>query len=175
MLKKLLVVVLVAVVGLLGYAATRPDSFVIQRGTTITAPPERVYALINDLHAFNTWNPWALKDPTTKMAYEGPASGPGAAYSWDSQGLGQGRMQIIEAVPARLVAARLEFIKPMAALNRVDFTLQPDGAATRVTWAMSGPMPFVSKLMSIFFSMDKMVGPDFEAGLSNLKALAEKG
>lgn len=175
MLKTLLIVVVVAVVGLLGYAATRPDSFVFQRSTTIGAPPERVFALINDLHAFNTWNPWALKDPSTKLSYEGPAAGPGAAYSWQSEKLGAGRMQIVEAVPARLVAARLEFLKPMEAVNRVDFTLQPDGAATRVTWAMSGPMPFVSKLMTIFFSMDKMVGPDFEAGLANLKAAAEKG
>lgn len=175
MLKTLLIVVVVALAGLLGFAATRPDSFVIQRSTAISAPPERVFALISDVHAFNTWNPWALKDPTTKMNYEGPASGPGAAYAWQSEALGQGRMQIVEAVPARLVAARLEFIKPMAALNRVEFTLQPEGGSTRVTWAMSGPMPFASKLMTIFFSMDKMVGPDFEAGLANLKAAAEKG
>lgn len=175
MWKTLLILVLVAVAALLGYAATRPDSFVIQRSTTISAPPERVFGLINDLHAFNTWNPWARKDPTAKMHYEGPASGPGAAYAWNSEALGQGRMQIVEAVPAHLVAARLEFVKPMASVNRVEFTLQPEGGATRVTWAMSGPMPFVSKLMTIFFSMEKMVGPDFEAGLANLKAAAEKG
>lgn len=174
MWKTLLVVLLVAVAGLLGYAATRPDSFVIQRSTTIAAPPEKVFGLIADLHAFNTWNPWARKDPTTKMAYEGPASGPGAAYSWNSEALGQGRMQVVEAVPSRLVAARLEFVKPMAAVNRVEFGLQPEGGGTRVTWAMSGAMPYVSKLMTIFFSMEKMVGPDFEAGLANLKEAAEK-
>lgn len=174
MLKTLLIIVVLAVLGVLGFAATRPDSFVLQRSTTIAAPPERVFGLINDLHGFNTWNPWALKDPTTKLSYEGPDSGPGAAYRWTGEKLGSGRMQIIESVPGRLVAARLEFRAPMEATNRVDFTLQPEGSGTRITWAMSGAMPFVSKLMSVFVSMDKMVGPDFEAGLANLKAAAEK-
>lgn len=109
------------------------------------------------------------------MNYEGPASGPGAAYAWSSDKLGVGRAEIIEAAPARLVAMRLAFEKPMRSTNRVEFTLQPEGTATRVTWAMSGPMPYLSKLMTTFFSMEKMVGPDFEAGLANLKAAAEKG
>ncbi|MBX3607017.1 MAG: SRPBCC family protein [Piscinibacter sp.] len=175
MFKKLLIVLLLAVAGVLLYAATRPDHFSLQRSATIGAPPERLFALINDVHAFNTWNPWAQKDPAAKMQYEGPASGPGAAYAWASDTLGVGRSEIVEAVPPRLVVLRLSFEKPMQATNRVEFTLVPDGPATRVTWAMSGPMPYLSKLMTVFFSFEKMVGPDFEAGLANLKALAEKG
>lgn len=175
MLKTLLIAVAVLVAGVLIYAATRPDSFSIQRSATIAAPPDRLFALINDVHAFNTWNPYALKDPAAKMRYEGPASGPGAAYAWDSPTLGVGRAEIVEARPAALVAMRLAFEKPMRSTNRVEFTLQPEGPATRVTWAMSGPMPYLSKLMTTFFSMEKMVGPDFEAGLANLKATAEKG
>jgi uncharacterized protein YndB with AHSA1/START domain len=175
MIKTLLLAIALVAAGVLIHAATKPDSFSIARSTTIAAPPDRLFALINDVHAFNTWNPYALKDPSAKMNYEGPASGPGAAYAWSSDKLGVGRAEIIEAAPARLVAMRLAFEKPMRSTNRVEFTLQPEGTATRVTWAMSGPMPYLSKLMTTFFSMEKMVDPDFEAGLANLKAAAEKG
>jgi uncharacterized protein YndB with AHSA1/START domain len=175
MLKTLALVIVVAVAALLLFAATRPDSFSMQRSTTIAAPPDKVFGLINDLKGFNTWNPWALKDPTSKLSYEGSNTvGVGAAYTWQGSSTGVGRMEIIESVAPAKVAARLEFKEPMAATNRVEFTLAPQAGATLVTWTMSGPMPFMSKLMSVFMSFDKMVGPDFEAGLANLKALAEK-
>ncbi len=179
MLKTILIraagVVAVAIAGVLIYAATKPDTFSVQRSATIAAPPDKLFGLINEPKAFNTWNPYALKDPQVKLRYEGPASGPGAAYAWESETLGVGRMEVIEAVVPTRVAMRLDFEKPMQAKNRVEFTLQPQGAATQVTWAMSGPMPYLSRLLTTFFNMDKMVGGDFEAGLQNLKATAERG
>ena len=175
MLKNILLVLAFAIAAVLVYAATRPDSFSLQRSATIAAPPQKLHALINDVKAFNTWNPYALKDPAIKLRYEGPASGPGAAYAWESDQVGVGRMEITEAVAPTRVAMRLAFEKPMQTTNRVEFTLQPRGAATEVTWAMSGPMPYLSKLITTFVSMDSMVGSDFEAGLANLKAAAEKG
>jgi hypothetical protein len=174
MLKKILGVIVLAIAAVLIYAATKPDTFTLQRSAAIAAPPDKIFPLINDVLAFNTWNPYALKDPASKMAYEGPASGVGAAYSWDSEQLGAGRMEITEAAAPSRVQAKLEFKRPFATTNRVEFTLQPQGAQTQVTWAMSGPMPYLSKLMTTFVSMERMVGPDFEAGLANLKAMAEK-
>jgi uncharacterized protein YndB with AHSA1/START domain len=174
MIKTALGVIAVAIAAVLIYAATKPDTFSIQRSTSVAAPPERVFGLINDMKAFNSWNPWARKDPTTQLSYDGPASGVGAAYSWSSEKLGSGRMEVIESAPPNKVATKLAFTKPMATTNRVEFAVQPQGAQTQVTWTMTGPMPYVSKLMTTFFSMEKMVGPDFEAGLANLKAIAEK-
>jgi uncharacterized protein YndB with AHSA1/START domain len=174
MFKKALLVIGLAVAVLLIHAATKPDSFTIQRSASIAAPPDRLFALIHATQPFNTWNPYARKDPTMKLRYEGPASGPGAAYAWDSENAGAGRMEVIEASAPTRVAMRLDFERPMKATNRVDFTLEPQGAQTKVTWAMSGPMPYISKLMTTFFDMDKMVGDDFAAGLANLKAAAER-
>ena len=178
MFKKILGVGVLAIAAVLIYAATKPDTFTLQRSASIAAPPEKLFPLIADVKAFNTWNPYALKDPASKMAYEGPASGVGAAYSWDSEALGTGRMEITEATAPSRVQAKLEFKRPFATTNRVDFTLQPQntpsGTQTQVTWAMSGPMPYLSKLMTTFVSMDRMVGADFEAGLANLKTLAER-
>lgn len=173
MIKKTLLVIALAIAALLIYAATKPNSFSVQRSAAISASPDKLFALINATQAFNSWNPFARKDPTMKLRYEGPASGPGAAYAWDSEKAGAGRMEVVEATAPSKVAMRLDFERPMKSTNRVEFTLEPQGAQTKVTWAMSGPMPYLSKLMTVFFDMDKMIGDDFAAGLQNLKTAAE--
>jgi uncharacterized protein YndB with AHSA1/START domain len=176
MLKKILIAVAVLIAGLLGYAATRPDTFRVERAATIKAPPEKIFALINDLRRWDSWSPWERKDPAMKRTFSGDAaSGKGAAYAWEGNSdVGQGRMEIAESVPPSKVRIKLDFIKPFEAHNIVDFTLEPKGDATSITWAMHGPSPYISKLIGIFISMDSMIGKDFEAGLANLKTVAEK-
>jgi uncharacterized protein YndB with AHSA1/START domain len=175
MLKAILLIVAAAIAALLIYAATKPDTFRLQRSATIAAPPDRVFALINDLRQFNTWNPFAKMEPSVVMTYDATSAGVGGAYNWKGDKTGEGRMQITESVPAQRVTAKLDFSKPFEAHNLVDFTVQPQGdKGSTVTWAMHGPMPYLNRVMTIFFDMDKTVGKDFEAGLANLKALAEK-
>ena len=88
--------------------------------------------------------------------------------------IGQGRMEIIESSPPSRIVLKLDFITPFEAHNSVDFTLVTQGDTTVVTQAMYGPSPYISKLMGLFFSMEKMVGQKYEEGLANLKAFAEK-
>ena len=176
MLKTVLLIVAAAIAALLIYAATKADSFRLSRSATIAAPPDKVFALINDLRQFNTWNPFAKMDPQQVMTYDAVTVGVGGAYTWQGEKSGAGRMQIAESVPAQRVTARLDFTKPLEAHNTVDFTIAPqaDGKSSQVTWAMHGPAPYINQVMTIFFDMDKTVGGEFENGLANLKALAEK-
>ncbi len=175
MLKTLLLVVAAVIAALLAYAAFKPDTFRLSRSATIAAPPDKVFALINDLRQFNTWNPFAKMDPQSVITYDAVTAGVGGAYNWQGEKSGAGRMQIAESVPAQRVSAKLDFSKPFEAHNMVEFTLQAQGGnACAVTWTMHGPMPYLNRLMTIFFDMDKTVGKDFEAGLANLKALAER-
>lgn len=175
MLKIILLVIAAVVAALLVYAAVKPDSFRLERSTAVAAPPDKVFALINDLRQFNTWNPFAKMEPTVVMTYDSTSAGVGGAYGWKGDKTGEGRMQITESIPSRRVTAKLDFVKPIEAHNLVDFTIEPRGdQGSTVTWAMHGPMPYVNRLMTIFFDMDKTVGKDFESGLANLKALAEK-
>jgi hypothetical protein len=168
------IVVLVLLAGLLGFAATRPDTFRVQRSTSIAAPPQKISALIQDFHQWISWSPWEKLDPALKRTYSGAASGTGAVYEWEgNKKAGQGRMEITDASPAR-TALKLDFIKPFEAHNTVDFTLEPRGDSTNVLWTMNGRHSFMSKLMCVFVNMDNLVGKDFEAGLANLKAAAEK-
>ena len=175
MFKRILLVVVVLIGALLAYAATRPDSFRVERATVIKAPPAKVFALIDDFHQWAGWSPWEKLDPSMKRSHSGAASGKGAVYAWEGNGdVGAGRMEILETTAPSRVLIRLDFIKPFEARNTAEYTLRPEGEATRVTWAMYGPAPFVSKLMQVFVSMDAMIGKDFEQGLANLKALAER-
>lgn len=168
-------VVVVAIVGVLAYAAMQPDTFRVQRQASIKAPPDKVFAFISDFHRWDAWSPWEKKDPAMKRTHGGAASGKGATYAWEgNKDVGQGRMEIADATPPSKLAIKLDFVKPFEAHNFVEFTLEPRGDSTNVTWAMSGASPFVAKVMGVFMSMDKMVGKDFEAGLANLKAAAEK-
>jgi carbon monoxide dehydrogenase subunit G len=175
MIKSLAFVVVVLMAGVLIFAASRPDSFGVQRSASIKAPPEKIYPLLNDFGQWPTWSPWEHKDPAMKRTLGAATAGPGATYAWDgNKEVGQGEMTITGASAPTQLTIRLHFIKPFEATNQVDFRLEPQGEATRVVWDMRGPAPFITKLMGVFVDMDKMIGKDFEAGLANLKAAAEK-
>jgi uncharacterized protein YndB with AHSA1/START domain len=175
MLKKILVVVVLAVAGILGVAATQPDEFRFERKSAIKAPPEKVFAILNDFKQWDKWSPWEKKDPAMKRTFGATTSGKGATYAWEgNKDVGQGSMEIAESVPLSKIAINLNFIKPFEAQNKVEFSLLGVADTTTVTWAMQGKCNFISKIIQVFVSMDKMVGPDFEAGLANLKAAAEK-
>jgi hypothetical protein len=174
MFKIMAIVVVVLIAAVLIYAATKPDTFRVQRSAAIKASPEKIFPLINDLHSFNTWNPYAKKDPNAKGSYSGPASGTGAAHEFEgNKDVGKGNIEILESSPSSKVTMALNMLSPFEAHNIVEFTLEPVGETTNVRWAIHGPMPFMSKVMCLFFDMDRMVGKDFEQGLSDLKATAE--
>jgi len=169
------VVVLVAVAGILAYAATKPDDFRVQRSASIKAPPDKIYAQIVDLHGWAAWSPYEKKDPAMKRTFSGAASGKGAVYEWDGdKNVGAGRMEIVEAAAPSKVGIKLDFLKPFEGHNTAEFTMVPSGDGTNVTWAMYGPSPYIAKVMGTFFNMDRMIGDDFAAGLANLKTIAEK-
>ena len=154
--------------------AGRPDEFVVSRSTIISAPPEKVFPHVNDLHAWEAWSPWAKMDPNAKNAYEGAASGVGEAMSWDgNKKVGAGRMTIIESAPSGLIRLKLEFLKPFRATNTAEFIFQPEGGQTIVTWSMSGRNNFFFKVFGLFMNCDQMIGKDFEKGLAAMKSVAE--
>jgi hypothetical protein len=168
-----LVVLVLAVAVVMVLASRQPDSFEVRRSTVINAPPSRIYPLIDDFHNWFYWSPWEALDPTMARQFEGPKAGLGAAYGWDSKKAGSGKMVITEVRQDQLVLIDLGFTKPFKANNIARFDLAAEGANTAVTWSMTGKSPFISKVMGSAFSMDRMVGGDFEKGLAALKNKAE--
>jgi uncharacterized protein YndB with AHSA1/START domain len=175
MIKKTLIVLAVLLTAVMVLAATKADTFHVERTVWIKAPPEKVFPLINDFHNWGSWSPWEKLDPTMKRTHSGAASGKGAVYAWEGNNdVGQGRMEIRDEAPPSRVTIQLDFLKPFEAHNVAAFTLEPKGEFTTVRWAMDGPNSYFAKVMQVFVSMDSMVGKDFENGLANMKAIAEK-
>ena len=175
MFKTIAIVIGLLLAAMLALVGTQPDSFRVQRETSIKAPPEKIFPLISDFHAWSSWSQWEKLDPGLKRTYSGAPSGKGAAYAWKGNNkVGAGRMEITgSSVPSK-VTIKLDFLQPFEGHNVADFTLEPKGNQTTVTWVMRGPSSYVSKLMGVFVSMDSLIGKDFEAGLANMKAIAEK-
>ena len=179
MLRIIAIAAVLVVGGVLIAASTRPDDFRVQRSASIKASPEKIFPHINNLQAFNAWNPFNKKDPNIKGSYSGAASGPSAAYAFEGNSeVGRGRIEITDSRPASEVRMSLHMLAPMEGRNVVEFLLKPEGSwevqSTRVSWAIQGPMPYISKVLSLFCDMDAMIGKEFESGLAELKAIAER-
>jgi uncharacterized protein YndB with AHSA1/START domain len=174
MLKKIAIAVLALVVVFVIVVATRPSHFHIERSSRIAAPPEVVFALVDDFHRWRSWSPWEKLDPAMNREYSGAPRGTGAAYRWaGNDDVGVGNMRITESQPPSRVVIALEFEEPWQATNATSFTVVPEAGGSKITWGMDGESNFVFKAMGLFMDMDGIVGKDFEAGLSNLQLIAE--
>jgi uncharacterized protein YndB with AHSA1/START domain len=169
------VVLAIIIVAILILAATKPDTFRIERTATVNAPAEKIFPQIADFRQWLNWSPWEGRDPALKRTYSGAERGKGAVYAWEgNSNVGSGRMEILEASPSSKIVIKLDFLKPFEAHNMAEFSMLPQGTATKLVWVMHGPAPFLSKLMQVFMSFDTMVGKDFEAGLVKLKTISER-
>ena len=170
-----IIALLAVIVGVLIFAARKPDTFGVARTTSINAAPDKIFPLLDDFSRWRLWSPYENKDPAMTRSVSGAPSGKGAIYEWDGNStVGKGRIEITDTAPPSRVTIKLDMIKPMEGHNIVNFTLEPRGGATQVTWAMRGSCAYMAKVMGLFLDMDKMIGKDFEIGLANLKTQAEK-
>jgi len=174
MWKKILMAVAALVAVLLAVVASRPGSYQVERSATVAAPPAVVYAQVADFGRWAQWSPWAKLDPAMKTTLTGAPASVGHGYAWaGNDKVGEGRMTITEVAPGQRVGIKLEFLKPFASTSPSSFSLAPEGAGTRVTWKMTGTNGFVEKAFTLFMDFEKMIGADFDKGLSQLKAVAE--
>jgi uncharacterized protein YndB with AHSA1/START domain len=175
MLKTTLIVIAVIVVAFVVVVALQPSEFRVARSATIAAPATVVFAQVNDFHKWEAWSPWAKLDPAAKNSFEGPSAGTGAIFRWSGNNeVGEGSMTITESRPSNLIRIKLDFTKPFEATNTTEFTFEPKGSQTVVTWSMSGTNNFIAKAFCLFNNMDKMLGGQFEKGLAQMASAAEK-
>jgi hypothetical protein len=169
------VILAIAIVAVLILAATKANTFSVQRAIGIKAAAEQIFPLINDFHQWGNWSPYEHKDPAMKRTFSGTESGKGAVYAWDgNKNVGSGRMEILDSSRPSKIVIKLDFFTPFEGHNTAEFTMLPQGDGTHLTWLMHGPASFMSKVMQVFINLDRMIGKDFEAGLATLKKLTEK-
>lgn len=159
---------------LLLFAQFKSDDFRVSRSMKMAAPAAKAFAQVNDLRCMNAWNPFLKVDPNARVIYEGDSAGVGAVCNWDGdKHVGAGRQTIVESQPNERVRMKLEFYRPFAGFNDVEFTFVPEGADTVVTWSMVGKLSFIPRLVGIFMSMEKMCGTSFETGLAEVRSIVE--
>lgn len=169
MIKKILLGLAVIIAAICGIAFFQPDEMKVARSITIAASPEAVFKVVNDFRQWDAWSPWSKLDPAMKKTLEGPAEGVGAIYRWSGNDeVGEGSMTLLESKPGEKVGIKLEFLRPFAGVNDVQFTFVPEGTGTKVTWAMQGKNAFVAKVIGLFLDFEKMCGDAFSEGLANL-------
>ncbi|MDT4292266.1 SRPBCC family protein [Methylomonas sp. MO1] len=175
MLDIILILIAIVVLIVLALASRQPDTFQVSRSISMVASPATVFKQINDLQNWQAWSPWAKLDPNAKNSFSGPQAGVGASMSWAGNNkVGEGSMTIVESRPHDLIRFKLDFLKPFKASNTAEFTFKSAGENTVVVWSMSGKNNFIGKLMSLILNCDKIVGGQFEQGLSAIKAILEE-
>jgi uncharacterized protein YndB with AHSA1/START domain len=175
MVLKLLLLVVTAVAAVLVIAATRPSTFHIEKSVMIQAPPEKVYALIGDFHNWPEWSAQDREDATMQRTYSGAMTGLGAVSDWTSKGsAGAGRMTITAATVPSKVEVAVDWNRPFKVRNTHEFRLTPTGDETQVTWTAEGTNLYIMKVMEVFAGVNGFMGRHFEAGLQNLKKVAER-
>ena len=168
---KILKYLLGIVVVLLATGFLLPSTYSAQRSVTINAPAEKVFPLVAKHKEWKRWSVWNQRDPNMEMTYSGPEMAAGSKWSWKSKPEGNGGMEFSVVEPNKRVGYILTMEDMTPATGDLKFT--PDGAGTKVAWDMNGNagMNPVFRWFGLF--MDRLIGPDFEAGLKNLKKLAE--
>ncbi len=150
-----------------------PSLYHVERSLLIAAPPQRIYPFVATPRRWQEWSMWNRRDPAMAMTFFGPSEGVGAGWSWNSKTEGQGRMTFVTADPLRGFTYTLYF-PDVEATSTGEIRMTPEGAGTRVTWTNTGDLGKNPLMHYMALAMDRMVGPDFDAGLANLKTLAER-
>ncbi len=168
----ILAILAAAVIGILLYASSQPDTFRIERSALIHAPKEKLIGILTNLRRGVEWSPFE-KGLEMKKTFSGPETGPGSALEWDGgRQVGAGKLTIVDVAPSKITLS-LDMVRPMKASNIVEYTFEPQSDGTRMTWGIHGPMTMMSKVMGLFMNMDKMCGDQFEKGFTDLKIIAE--
>ncbi len=174
MIPILLALAFIAII-LIVVLAGQPCEFTVSRSIKISAPPEKIFPHVNDLHQWNNWSPWAKLDPNAKVTFSGPDAGVGEGMRWEGNSkIGVGKMTIVDSQPNSVIRLRLDFEKPILVTNTAEFSFLSDDRQTLVTWAMAGKNSLGGKIFGLFCNFEKMIGDKYEEGLANLKSVTEK-
>ncbi|MCU0418180.1 MAG: SRPBCC family protein [Cyclobacteriaceae bacterium] len=153
----------------------------LARSVVINAPDSVIFEYVNNYQKFNAWSPWAKLDANTQYMYDGPTAGVGARMSWVSKhpDVGTGAQWIVESEPYKRVKSGMQF-GDFEGEFFAQVDIEPAEGGHRVTWHYYGDVStasaagaFMGKFFGLF--MDGMLGPQYEDGLKNLKAVAESG
>jgi hypothetical protein len=171
----ILLAVLVVALAAGAMLASRPAAWRVSRTATLAAPAAVLVAELVDLRRWGGWWSGAGLDEEAPRTFGGPATGVGATCYWAAAGrAGQGRLTVVGAAPGKVeLEQELHLESPEPASRDLEFTLETDGAATRVTAAVTGEDALARRALSLLWSRDDELGPELERALAGLGRVAE--
>jgi len=153
-------------------AALIPSTYNVQRSVVINAPAEKIYPLVAAPKEWPKWAVWFKREPNMTLSFSGAESGAGAKWGWKAKE-GSGEMEFTKAEPNKSLGYALVFPE-MGMTSKGAITFTPEGSGTRVKWTNEGDVGKNPMMRWFVPFLDGMIGPDYEAGLAGLKALAER-
>jgi uncharacterized protein YndB with AHSA1/START domain len=175
--KKIGIIIGVLIVVLLGVASMRPAHFRVERSGVLKASPEKIFPYLSDFKLGEQWSPFgSQKDPQIKEEVTGQPATVGTKMKFEGNSdVGAGELEFLKVIPQQSVQLKLTMTKPFRAENTIDYVLTPQADGTLFTWTMSGENNLIGKVIGLFINCDKMIGDEFEKGITNLKIIVEKG
>lgn len=153
-----------------------PSTYSVTRTTQVKASTGAVFESISDLRTWPEWTAWnKSRYPDMQVSFEGQPAQVGAVYRWEGSTSGKGRLALTGVDPERGIDYELDFDDgQFSCTGSISFQEQEDSDQVKVTWTMGGGLGAnpINRYFGLF--MDGMMGPDFETGLRQLKARAEK-
>ncbi len=150
------------------------STYTVTRSETMRASPEAIFDYVANFRNWPAWSPWEELDPEMEKTYTGDDGTVGSGYSWSgNRKAGAGSMKLTDIQAPTQMTSDLEFLKPFKSSNTMGFTLSPSGDNTTVTWTMNATHSLMTRVMGFFGLMDRMIGKDFDKGLTKLKGLVE--
>lgn len=171
--KKILIGLVVIVAGIFIIAATRPNTYTVERTMKINTPPDKIFPYLISFKKGLEWSAWDRQGEEVKRTFTGPESGMGATYEFEGKKSGHGKLSYKSIVPNEEVKIDLTFYKPMQGSNDVTYSLKKDGDTTLMKYHMTGPAPIIARIIWLFADMDKYMGDKFNESMQNLKTLVE--
>lgn len=168
----IVLVILIVLIVILGVFA--PKEYFVERSVFIQAPKEVVFTHAQFWKNWQAWSPWAKDDPTMQVSYEGVDGTKDSKYLWTGEKAGKGEMINTGVVPNSRINYHLHFLEPWESESEGYLRVEDAENGTRTSWAFYGQNQFPWNVVSLFMSMDDMIGKDFERGLASLKELAEQ-
>lgn len=171
-LKALFIVLLLLIVAFVGISLFLPSKIQVKRSVIINAPETAIYNQINTLKNWSNWSHWHKMDPKMKIEYEGPESGTGAIYKWESEmdSVGKGTLTITDCKEPSQIMTSISF--EGMGTSHGGWEISPTSEGTSTSTFMTVELPFYGRIFP-GLAIEKMLGQDFDRALSGLKQYCE--
>ncbi|MFP9097852.1 SRPBCC family protein [Flavobacterium sp. RHBU_24] len=170
-----LLIIIIAIIALpFIIALFLPKEYSIALSIVINAPKHEVFDFIKYVRNQERYSKWAMADPEQKITMTGTDGTVGFINAWDSaKKAGAGEQEITDIVEGERITTELRFTRPFKNLAHSWMETEAHSPeSTKVTWGMTGKMPYPLNAMTAL--MKGGLTKDIDVSLNNLKNLLEK-